>query len=623
MKQILKLILIIIAIASFPPIEMVADSNVKKEIKALKKEYAQRQKEYKELIKYGVSDNVLQRKDEELAKLQEQIAELESNGSTSKNDKTPQSAAKRALVDACSAPSKIETNAVDEPFVDASVDIQRNSPSEPKKSNPNEEISLTVSSDGPTKDDALKNALRTAIEQAYGAFVSANTTILNDELVKDEIVTVSNGSIKDYKEISSFEKPDGSGYMMTVNATVSLPHLITYAKNHGSECEFAGNTFGMELKLFNLQKENELKVLYNAIPEIENLAKTTMTWNLHVDEPKIIDFVSDIKIKKGHDERYGSYGYEQATGVVSTTDVSFGYDGDFYLETEVNSLFNKQIKNHKGWLAVEKDDKALSVLNQMPNGQYALVRFKLSWLPNGDENLLADYLKSLFSSLSIDYKTHRKYEQQGHKLSTIPGLSWGLGPDTGYYIRNNQKDIDIWTDSVMTVLNRVKNNFNIVDNTGQKSSFNPFELSEWIYKASPDKYKKCYKYLTDREKRQLWNKHHATRLMNQNGAYINDWDTWNGSIVTNQFTSNNQKITTFKQTRHGTEDARVRKIISIGGEGLYNSISQITYLGEFLRPWDNFNAWGEEAVKTTWITYIFVPLSEISKYSSFKVVSTE
>ena len=37
------------------------------------------------------------------------------------------------------------------------------------------EISLTVSSDGSTKDDAVKNALRLAIEQAYGAFVSANT----------------------------------------------------------------------------------------------------------------------------------------------------------------------------------------------------------------------------------------------------------------------------------------------------------------------------------------------------------------------------------------------------------------------------------------------------------------
>lgn len=126
-----------------------------------------------------------------------------------------------------------------------------------------DEITLTVTSDGATKDEAIKNALRTAIEQAYGAFVSANTTILNDELVKDEIVTVSNGSIKEYKILSEYEKGGGSGYSVTANATVSLPHLITYAKNHGSECEFAGNTFGMEMKLFKLQKENELKAIYN------------------------------------------------------------------------------------------------------------------------------------------------------------------------------------------------------------------------------------------------------------------------------------------------------------------------------------------------------------------------
>ena len=174
----------------------------------------------------------------------------------------------------------------------------------------------------------------------------------------------------------------------------------------------------------------------------------------------------------------------------------------------------------------------------------------------------------------------------------------------------------------MTVLNRVKNNFDIVDNTGQRSSFNPFELSEWIYQAAPNEYKKCYTYLTDSERRQLWDKSPITSLKNQQGTYVNNWD--DNSIVTNQFTSNNQKITTFSQARRGTENARKRKIISIGGEGLYNSISQITYLGEFLRPWDkSYDGWGKEKVETTWITYIFVPLSEIGKYSSFKVVSKE
>ncbi|MDE6340057.1 MAG: hypothetical protein K2K97_09790, partial [Muribaculaceae bacterium] len=150
----------------------------------------------------------------------------------------------------------------------------------------NEEIVLTVTSDGPTLDDALKNALRTAIEQAYGAFVSANTTILNDDIVKDEIVTISNGSIKEYNIVSQYKKENGTGYSVTANATVSLPHLITFAKNHGSECEFAGKTFAMEMKLFEIQKQNELKALYNLTDQIIQLSRSAMTHSLTVGEPR-------------------------------------------------------------------------------------------------------------------------------------------------------------------------------------------------------------------------------------------------------------------------------------------------------------------------------------------------
>ena len=75
-----------------------------------------------------------------------------------------------------------------------------------------DEVTLVVSADGVTKEEATKIALRSAIEQAYGAFISANTTILNDELVKDEIVTISNGNIKSYKEIANEDLPNGNHY---------------------------------------------------------------------------------------------------------------------------------------------------------------------------------------------------------------------------------------------------------------------------------------------------------------------------------------------------------------------------------------------------------------------------
>ena len=132
-----------------------------------------------------------------------------------------------------------------------------------------DEVTLTVSSDGPTKEEATKNALRSAIEQAYGTFVSANTTILNDELVKDEIVTIANGNIKSYEEISSTAMPDGSQFV-TLKATVSVSKLISYAQSKGAETEFAGATFGMNMKLKELNKQNERKILENLIILIEH-----------------------------------------------------------------------------------------------------------------------------------------------------------------------------------------------------------------------------------------------------------------------------------------------------------------------------------------------------------------
>ena len=54
--------------------------------------------------------------------------------------------------------------------------------------NSENEVTLTVSGNGKTLEEAKNNALRSAIEQAFGAYISSKTEILNDNLVKDEIV---------------------------------------------------------------------------------------------------------------------------------------------------------------------------------------------------------------------------------------------------------------------------------------------------------------------------------------------------------------------------------------------------------------------------------------------------
>ena len=112
-----------------------------------------------------------------------------------------------------------------------------------------DDFTLVVSSDGATKEEATHLALRSAIEQAFGTFVSANTTIINDKIVKDEIATVTSGNIKGYEEVNATQLQSGR-YYVTLKATVSIGNLVSYAKSKGSSCELAGATFAQNVKLY-------------------------------------------------------------------------------------------------------------------------------------------------------------------------------------------------------------------------------------------------------------------------------------------------------------------------------------------------------------------------------------
>lgn len=148
-----------------------------------------------------------------------------------------------------------------------------------------DEVSLVVSADGTTKTQAIDNALRLAIEQTYGTFVSANTQILNDQLVKDEIATVSSGNIQKYKEVACVALPNGNT-SVTLNVTVSLKKLVKYAQSKGSECEFAGATFGANKRMYDFNKRNEEIAIDNLIKQLEGL-RPVYDYEMEVSEPTI------------------------------------------------------------------------------------------------------------------------------------------------------------------------------------------------------------------------------------------------------------------------------------------------------------------------------------------------
>ena len=147
-------------------------------------------------------------------------------------------------------------------------------------------VTLTVSAQGQTISEAKQNALRDAIEQAFGTFISSNTEILNDELVKDEIVSVSNGNIQDYEVISEVELPNG-GYATTLKATVSVTKLTSFVESKGGIVEFKGSLFGANLGQQKLNENAEYKSIINLCKVSDEILSKSLDYDLKVGEPTL------------------------------------------------------------------------------------------------------------------------------------------------------------------------------------------------------------------------------------------------------------------------------------------------------------------------------------------------
>ncbi|MDE6543450.1 MAG: LPP20 family lipoprotein [Muribaculaceae bacterium] len=340
-----------------------------------------------------------------------------------------------------------------------------------------QEVTLTVSSDGPSKDEATKNALRSAIEQTYGAFVSANTSILNDEMVKDEIVTVSNGSIKDYTEVSSV--PDGKGgYFVTLTATVSLPHLITYAKNHGSECEFAGNTFGMEMKLLELQKENELKALYNLTDQVIAMLPNELHYDIEIGEPSVAQDLPEYSLYDGGKliSRYSRKPHNDWSiryDTIYDSSLTTGYK--FSVDSVAHSYLMKLSRSQRDQTALEYYSIPLTIY--ITSSEFER---EDGWR-NPDR--ISDIYATIYNTLDALALSEDQVEVMRKRNMEYSELH--RGKRLTQYFRNSKDEIRKWMQNLYFRASEITNDFVIKDNTGTTSIFYPLEiLNRYYYPAS-------------------------------------------------------------------------------------------------------------------------------------------
>jgi hypothetical protein len=164
------------------------------------------------------------------------------------------------------------------------------------KSQTDKTVTLTVVGQGKTQEDTRKIAFINAIEQAFGTFITTNTVILNDKLIKDEIITLSNGNIQNYSIISE-EKTENGNYFGTYKVVVSVDQLKTFCESKGIKVEFQGGLFAMNIKLQAIAEQSELIAVWNVLFMLNPILNKSFDYKAQTFDPISIEGNNKFKVR--------------------------------------------------------------------------------------------------------------------------------------------------------------------------------------------------------------------------------------------------------------------------------------------------------------------------------------
>ena len=143
------------------------------------------------------------------------------------------------------------------------------------------EKKIIASGFGANPDQALQKALRNAVEEAVGSYISSNTLIENDDLIEDKILSLSRGFIKDFRTLST-EKIDGET-KVTVAAIVTGDQVIETLKSSGVEVKIKGNLLFSQFSDFQRQMDDEAKLVGSLFSEVPK--NSIVDYNISYAQP--------------------------------------------------------------------------------------------------------------------------------------------------------------------------------------------------------------------------------------------------------------------------------------------------------------------------------------------------
>ena len=160
-------------------------------------------------------------------------------------------------------------------------------------------VDITTLGVGSTPSDAETVALRSALEQCYGVFLSAkselsetSTTVDGEtsqtSMLFENMATITSGEIVSYEVLEQTEESiqgQPSRFHVVVKSRVSVEAVANYARSKGVEVQLAGGMFAQNIKLRQLNEEAEITALENLVDQTALMLNNCVDFEVQYSQP--------------------------------------------------------------------------------------------------------------------------------------------------------------------------------------------------------------------------------------------------------------------------------------------------------------------------------------------------
>lgn len=143
---------------------------------------------------------------------------------------------------------------------------------------------------GETTDEALKEAMKDVLQKVVGVYVHSDFRMNNDKIIKDEIITHSNGFIDHYKKMEEDNDPNGRGRVVTIKAWVKMRDFVNRMKKMAPS-----ERINVDGVLIDANLENDINAEALLRKEIENLDPASLyEIRLLKSSPEVVSVDEDV-----------------------------------------------------------------------------------------------------------------------------------------------------------------------------------------------------------------------------------------------------------------------------------------------------------------------------------------